>query len=119
MPVEFHPDHELPETMEAVFAALHHGSPQGTYRGVFIGSLTEIQKACMDHILEKTKKDAMEMRDWGALAMKIEAWSAPSATSRCTLVTALAESSRPTRRLARCAFSHAPGISAEIFGRVL
>lgn len=60
------------EDMEAAFAALHHGSLKGKYGGVFIDSITEIQKACKDHIMEKNKKDSMEQRDWGALAMKIE-----------------------------------------------
>lgn len=40
------------------------------YKAVAIDSLTEIQKSCKDFIMGK--KDAMEMRDWGALALKIE-----------------------------------------------
>lgn len=60
------------EDMEEAFAALHHGALKGKYQGVFLDSLTEIQKSCMDHIMEKAKKEAMEMRDWGTLAMKIE-----------------------------------------------
>ncbi len=59
------------EDMEAVYAELHHGKFKH-YEGVFIDSLTEIQKTCKDFILAKTKKEDMEMRDWGTLAMKIE-----------------------------------------------
>lgn len=60
------------EDMEEAFAFLHHGRGKELYQGCFIDSLTEIQKACKDHILTKTKKEDMEMRDWGTLAMKIE-----------------------------------------------
>jgi phage nucleotide-binding protein len=54
-------------------AAYHHlKNVKHDYKGVAIDSLTEIQKACKDAIMEQTKKDAMEMRDWGVLAHKIE-----------------------------------------------
>lgn len=58
------------EDMDEAFRLLRHGKHE--YEGVFIDSLTEIQKSCKDFIMEKTKKDQMEMRDWGDLAMKIE-----------------------------------------------
>lgn len=54
-------------------AAYHHlKNAKHDYQGVVIDSLTEIQKVCKDAIMEQTKKDAMEMRDWGTLAHKIE-----------------------------------------------
>lgn len=60
------------EDMEEAFAFLHHGKGKDLYQGVFIDSLTEVQRACKDYILSRTKKEDMEMRDWGTLAMKIE-----------------------------------------------
>lgn len=59
------------EDMEEIYAEVHHGKFKH-YDGVFIDSLTEIQKVCKDFILGKAKKEDMEMRDWGTLAMKIE-----------------------------------------------
>lgn len=43
-----------------------------TYQAVVIDSLTEIQRVCKDAILESTKRDALQMADWGTLALKIE-----------------------------------------------
>jgi hypothetical protein len=60
------------EDMEEAYAFLHHGKGKGVYGAVFLDSITEIQKSCKDYILERTKKEDMEMRDWGTLAMKIE-----------------------------------------------
>lgn len=60
------------EDMEDAFKFLHHGKGKGVYEACFIDSLTEIQKVCKDHIMEQAKKEQMEMRDWGTLAMKIE-----------------------------------------------
>lgn len=60
------------EDMEEAFKFLHHGKGKGVYEACFIDSLTEVQKVCKDHIMEQAKKEQMEMRDWGTLAMKIE-----------------------------------------------
>lgn len=56
--------------MEAAFHFLKN--EKHSYQAVVIDSLTEIQRACRDAILETAKKDAMEIRDWGQLANKIE-----------------------------------------------
>lgn len=54
-------------------AAYHHlKNVSHGYGGVVIDSLTEIQKVCKDAIMEQTKKDAMQIADWGVLAHKIE-----------------------------------------------
>lgn len=57
------------EDMEEAFRFLKLSKHD--YQGVFIDSITEIQKACKDWIMEKSGRD-MEMRDWGTLANKIE-----------------------------------------------
>ena len=56
--------------MEAAFHYLKN--EKHDYQAVGIDSLTEIQRTCKDWILEDTKKSAMEIRDWGTLANKIE-----------------------------------------------
>lgn len=58
------------EDMEQAFLELKNG--KHPYTAIGIDSLTEIQKVCMDHIMETQKREQMEMRDWGTLAMKIE-----------------------------------------------
>lgn len=56
--------------MEAAFHFLKN--EKHDYQAVVIDSLTEIQRVCKDAIMDDTKKSALEMRDWGTLASKIE-----------------------------------------------
>lgn len=41
------------------------------FDGVIIDSISEIQKVCMDHILEEEEREKPEIQDWGTLNQKM------------------------------------------------
>lgn len=76
IPIDF-VDIESYEDLEGIYHSLKNKAKTADYdfslvEAVFIDSITEIQDKCKQSILKQSKGDAMEMRDWGVLAQKIE-----------------------------------------------